>query len=105
MPYEENDGRGKDRPVIILAVDGEYVIFAQMTSKDHADHGIRKDKYGTWWMDIGTGAWDPKGRPSEIKLNILWIVHESHIRRMGSALDADIYSEVVTTIKKIHTAN
>lgn len=104
VPYQENNGRGKDRPVIALAMDGDYVIFAQLTSKDHADHRIRKDRYGTWWMDIGSGAWDPQGRASEVKLNILWIVHESHIRRMGSALDAKIYSNVVTAIQKIHTS-
>lgn len=104
VPYEENDELGKDRPVIVLAMDADYVIFAQLTSKDHADYGIRKDRYGTWWMDIGSGAWDPQGRASEVKLSILWIVHESHIRRMGSALDIEIYSDVVTAIQKIHTS-
>lgn len=102
VPYEENDGRGKDRPVLVLAIEGEYVFFVQMTSKDHADHGIRRDKHGTWWLDIGSGDWDPQGRPSEVKLSILWVVHQSQIRREGAALDKRKFQQVVAAIKKIH---
>ena len=102
VPYEEHDGRGKDRPVLVVGMEGEYVFFVQLTSKDHADQGIRKDEFGTWWIDLGTGAWDAEGRPSEAKLSIIWVVHESQIRREGAALPADRFKAVISAIRKLH---
>ncbi|MDD7465958.1 MAG: type II toxin-antitoxin system PemK/MazF family toxin [Actinomycetaceae bacterium] len=104
VPFEENDGQGKDRPVLVLAMEGDYAIFVQLTSKDHADRGIFRDRFGTWWMDIGAGEWDSQGRPSEAKLSKLWVVHESRIRRTGSALDASTYHAVIAAIQEIFTA-
>src|ERR1700712_2274184 len=40
VPYEENDGRGKDRPVLIVAVESAGTFLAvQLTSKDHDGEG------------------------------------------------------------------
>ena len=102
VPYEENDGRGKDRPVLIVAMDGDYVVFAQLTSKNHAKGRAYQDEYGEWWMDIGTGSWDPMRRPSEVKLSKLWVVHTDQIRRGGGALDTATYKTVVDTLKQIY---
>jgi len=40
VPFEENDGRGKDRPVLVVAVEpaGTYLA-VQLTSKDHDGQG------------------------------------------------------------------
>lgn len=101
VPFAEHDGRGKDRPVLVVASHGEHVFFVQLTSKDHADHGLFHDRFGTWWLDIGSGAWDPKGRPSEAKLSTLWVVHESQIRRIGAALDPRMYRTVISALTKV----
>ena len=40
VPFEENDGRGKDRPVLVVAVESAGTYLAvQLTSKDHDGQG------------------------------------------------------------------
>jgi hypothetical protein len=40
VPFEENDGRGKDRPVLVVAVESAGTYLAvQLTSKDHDGEG------------------------------------------------------------------
>lgn len=99
VPFEENDGRGKDRPVLVLAALDEHVIFAQTTSKDNTSDVAHEARWGRYWMDIGSGAWDSKGRESEVRLDRLCIVHEDQIRREGDKLDRNIYNKVVEAIK------
>lgn len=99
VPFEENDGRGKDRPVLVLADLDEHVIFAQTTSKDNTSDAAHEARWGRYWMDIGSGAWDSKGRESEVRLDRLCIVHEDQIRREGDKLDRTIYDKVIEAIK------
>lgn len=101
VPFEENDGRGKDRPVLVLADLDEHVIFAQTTSKDNTSDAAHEARWGRYWMDIGSGAWDSKGRESEVRLDRLCIVHENQIRREGDKLDRAIYNRVVEAIKTV----
>ena len=37
-------------------------------------------------MDIGTGAWDARRRPSEVRLNRLLRLDPADVRREGAAL-------------------
>lgn len=105
VPYEEMDGRGKDRPVLVVSMHEEYIIFAQMTSKDHASGTLSQDKFDRWWLDIGTGTWDRAGRPSEARLDLLWVVHASQVRRIGGKLDAATYHKLAQALQKIHGMN
>ncbi|WP_239519486.1 type II toxin-antitoxin system PemK/MazF family toxin [Arcanobacterium phocisimile] len=100
VPYEENDGRGKDRPVLVVAMYGpDHVVFAQTTSKDHDRDAADEARWGRFWMDIGSGDWDARHRPSEVRLNRLMIAHVDQIRRTGGRLDKKIFAEVVREIK------
>lgn len=102
VPYDENDGRGKDRPVLVLADTADHVVFAQMTSKDNTRDAEWEAKWGRHWMDIGTGAWDSKGRPSEVRLDRLLIAHVDQIRREGASLSREIYRDVVRALIELH---
>lgn len=102
VPYEEYDGRGKDRPVLILADLDEHVIFGQMTSKDHTRDYADEDRWGRSWIDLGSGAWDSKGRPSELRLDRLLIAHMDQVRREGSQLDRAIFDDVVRELTELH---
>ena len=80
VPYEENDGRGKDRPVAVVAAGapGEYLA-VQLTSKPRdrdRDH-----------VALGTGSWDPEGRPSWARIDRVFRVHADGMRREAAALD------------------
>ncbi|VEI14100.1 PemK-like protein [Trueperella bialowiezensis] len=103
VPFDENDGRRKDRPVLVVADTEEHVIFAQMTSKDKTPAASREAKHGRYWMDIGTGGWDPRRRPSEVRLDRLLVAHGSQIRREGSYVRKDIFDDVVRAIKNVHS--
>lgn len=102
VPFDENDGRGKDRPVLVLAETEEHLIFGQMTSKDNTRDADWEAKWGRHWMDVGSGAWDHKGRPSEVRLDRLLVAHMDQIRREGSFLRKDIYDDVVRALKNLH---
>lgn len=103
IPFEENNGQGKDRPVLVVSVDNNNAICAQMTSKDHAHESLYRDAYHRWWLDVGTGNWDNRHRSSEVRLDILWKVPLSKIRRIGGALSKDRYEQVVHALSKIHS--
>ena len=92
VPYEENDGRGKDRPVVIVAADGAARFLAvQLTSKPH---GGDRD-----YVALGSGAWDGEGRPSWAKLDRVFVVHAGGMRREAASLDAERYESVARALR------
>lgn len=94
IPFEEDHSQGKDRPAIAIGYDGPLLVVVPLTSKDQ--HG-RDDTFG-----IGTGPWDPEGRPSWVKLNRLIGVAPGAVRREGAALDRARFDQVVARLKAIH---
>lgn len=94
VPYDENDGRGKDRPVLVIARHDDGYLGLQATSKDHDRDRADEARWGRFWFDIGTGAWDSRGRESEVRLDrVLWLP-ESAIRREGAGLDKPRFDAV-----------
>ena len=65
MPYEEDHSQGKDRPVLVIGNDRGRLLALMMTCRDRNNARSRDEDY----VDIGSGAWDVRGRPSEIKLD------------------------------------
>lgn len=102
VPFDENDGRGKDRPVLVLAGYEEHVVFVQMSSKDHDSYARYEASQGRTWMDIGRGAWDPRGRESEVRLDRLLVAHVAQVRREGATLDRERYDAVVSALTELH---
>ncbi len=100
VPYEDDPQQGKDRPVLVIGAvsggDGHDVVHAlALTSKDHDRDEAQEAAAGRFWMDIGTGAWDPRGRPSEVRLNRLLVIDAAEVRREGAALDRETYARVI----------
>jgi hypothetical protein len=95
VPYEEDATRGKDRPVILLAQDGGSWLALPMTSKDHDRDADQEAGEGRFWMDVGTGPWDPRGRASEVRLDRLLRLDAASVRREGAALDPAVFAAVV----------
>src|SRR3954466_15075752 len=65
VPYDEGDGRGKDRPVLVVGRRGADLVGLMLSSQDHDRDAADEARYGRTWMDVGRGGWDPRGRPSE----------------------------------------
>ncbi|WP_371482220.1 type II toxin-antitoxin system PemK/MazF family toxin [Kitasatospora sp. NBC_00315] len=91
VPYEENDGRGKDRPVLVVAREADGTLLTVMlSSKAHADSD---------WVPIGSGPWDRTGRDSWVALDRVLRVHDAGMRREACALDRARFNLVVDRLK------
>ena len=93
VPFEENDGRGKDRPVLVVAVESAGTYLAvQLTSKDHDGEGD--------FVSVGAGRWDGEHRPSWVNLDRVIRVHEGGMRREASALPREPFERVTDRLQQ-----
>ena len=102
VPYEEDRSQGKDRPVLVLAEIERCIVFAQLTSKDHDRDAEQEARNGRFWIDVGSGGWDSKGRPSEARIDRLLCVAPEQMRREGGSLDEARFTQVVAAIRRFH---
>jgi hypothetical protein len=91
VPYEERDGRGKDRPVAIVAASGDGDFLAvQLTSKAHDGDGD--------FVSLGNGAWDVSGRASWARVDRVFRVRTGGMRREAASLDAETYGRLTAAL-------
>ena len=100
MPYEEDDGRGKDRPVLVVGRDGDVLLGLMLSSKDHDLDAGDEARHGRYWVDVGTGAWDRQGRPSEVRVDRVLRIDPADVGREGSALDRARFDEVAAEVHR-----
>ncbi|MCR2792698.1 type II toxin-antitoxin system PemK/MazF family toxin [Microbacterium sp. zg.Y625] len=95
VPYAERDGRGKDRPVLVIARQSADRVYAvKLTSKPRdgdRDH-----------VPLGAGEWDAKGRPSWVDVDQLYSVHAAGMRREASAVDRATFARVADALRVRH---
>jgi hypothetical protein len=93
VPFEENDGRGKDRPVLVVAAEpaGTYLA-VQLTSKDHDGEGD--------FVPVGAGGWDGEHRPSWVNLDRVIRVHEGGMRREAATLPREPFEQVTDRLQQ-----
>lgn len=99
VPYEDDPAQGKDRPVLVIGHEGGVLLALPMTSKDHDRDAAQEARDGRYWMDVGTGAWDSRGRTSEVRLNRVLRLAPSSVRREGAALDPAVFAAVIKAAK------
>ncbi len=92
VPYEENDGRGKDRPLLVVGRSGGDLVGLMLSSRQ--DHAGDRD-----WVSIGSGAWDREGRESFVRLDRVLEVDEHGIRREGAVLDRARFDRVAGRLR------
>ena len=101
VPFDEGDGRGKDRPVLVIGRRDGDLLGLMLTSKDHDRDASDEARFGRIWTDIGTGPWDTRGRPSEVRLDRLLVLDPATVRREGAALDRDRFDRVVGEARRV----
>jgi hypothetical protein len=99
VPYEEDHRQGKDRPVLIIGRDGDWLRALMLTSKDHDRDHEQEARHGRHWEDIGSGAWDGQGRPSEVRIDRILRVDATAVRREGAVLDRERFEQVAAAIR------
>jgi hypothetical protein len=92
VPFEERDGRGKDRPVLVVAAEPAGTFLAvQLTSKQ---------RQGADFVPIGSGAWDSAGRPSWVNIDRVFRVHATGMRRESAGLPAQSFTAVEARLRQ-----
>ena len=102
VPYEDDASQGKDRPVLLLGRRRGRWMGLMLSSQDHDVDARDEARYGRHWMDVGTGSWDRRRRPSEVRLDRLLTLPAATIRREGAALDEAVFQRVVEAARKFH---
>ncbi|MDX2375357.1 type II toxin-antitoxin system PemK/MazF family toxin [Microbacterium sp. LRZ72] len=91
VPYDENDGRGKDRPVLVIARASEGRVYAlRLTSSPQLDD--------RGYVALGAGEWDRERRPSWVDLERFYSVHPAGMRREAAALDPERFTLVARAL-------
>lgn len=102
VPYEDDHTQGKDRPVLVIGRDGQWLIALQLTSQDHDRDAEQERRAGRLWIDIGSGPWDRRGRASEVRVNRLIRIDPSAVRREGAVLPRARFDTVVAAVRAAH---
>ncbi len=97
VPFEEDHSRGKDRPVLVVDRAGDHLLCLMLTSRDRTDDTERDPSY----VDVGTGPWDPRGRPSEVKLDRVIQVLPADVRREGAVLPEHLFDRVAGRLHRL----
>lgn len=102
VPYEDDPSQGKDRPVLLIGRDGAELFALYLTSKDHDRDADDEARHGRFWTDVGSGDWDSRHRPSEVRLDRLLRLTEDSVRREGAAMARDVFDAVVAAATEHH---
>lgn len=92
VPYEEDAGQGKDRPLLVVGRSGGELLGLMLSSQDRRSGDPD-------WVGIGSGAWDREGRDSYIRLDRVLEVEEHGIRREGAVLDRSRFDRVAEQLR------
>lgn len=92
VPYEEYDGRGKDRPVLIIArIDAHTTAGCALSTKQHRD-----------FVSVGTGGWDSQGRTSYLAPDRILRITDAGMRREGHVLPKDRFTRAINAVAQVH---
>ena len=103
VPFEEDPRVGKDRPVLLVGHDGDWLLGVMLTSRDHdadRDGRAREHAAGRDWVDVGSGPWDRQGRPSEARTDRVLRVDPGAVRREGAALPREVFDVVAAAVRR-----
>ena len=100
VPYEEDHSQGKDRPVLVVGRDAGLVLALQMSSQDHDKDAEDEARWGRYWVDMGSGAWDRERRPSEARVDRILRIDPESVRRIGAVLDRQRFDEVAAGVRQ-----
>jgi sirohydrochlorin ferrochelatase len=93
VPYEDEPDRGKDRPLLVVGRHASTLRALMLSSR--APNGHQAEH----WLELGSGAWDREARVSYLRLDRLFELGESDIRREGSVLEASRFELVAAALR------
>jgi mRNA-degrading endonuclease toxin of MazEF toxin-antitoxin module len=92
VPFQENDGQGKDRPVLVVAAEPSgTVLVVQLTRRDHEGQSE--------FVPVGAGDWDGQHRESWVNLERVLRVHTRGMRREAASLPEPAFHKVAQRLR------
>jgi hypothetical protein len=98
VPFEEDPSLGKDRPVLVVGRDGEWLLVLMLTSRDHDASPDHREEV---WLDLGVGEWDARGRQSEVRIDRVVRIDPVKVRREGAVLDRERFGQVASALERV----
>ena len=84
--------KSRERAVVVVGRHKQILLGALISTHDrHAD--------SPHWLFIGSGAWDPEGRPSWVRLDRILEVPESGIRRSGAIMPRRRFDRIAARLR------
>jgi hypothetical protein len=99
--FEENDGRGKDRPVVVSR-DADELPALMLTSKDHHSDAADQARGGRYWIESAPAPGIGGNGPARCASTGYCGCRVDDVRREGAALDRAIFDQVAQAAKRIH---
>jgi hypothetical protein len=99
VPFEEDHRKGKDRPVLVIGHDGPWLLALSLSSQDHEGDVVHHGHVRSQWTEIGSGAWDKRGRASAVRVDRILRVDPAGVRRQGAALDRGRFKQVAAAMR------
>ena len=96
VAYDQNSREGKDRPVLVLAVEGARITALELRSR----RDQRTQRSRQVWLELGVGEWDRHGRESEVRVDRSLTVSIYDVRRVGAELDPARFAEVLAAQRR-----
>ena len=95
VPYEENDGRGKDRPLLVVGRERGRLLGLMLSSRP--EHAADRR-----WVPVGSGPWDRQGRESFVRLDRVLEFRADAVRREGAVLPGARFDRVAAELRTRH---
>jgi hypothetical protein len=92
VPYEDDPSQGKDRPVALFGRRNGELVGVALTSKGGGRNEVL----------VGSGPWDPQSRPSYAKLDRIFDVDGSKVRRVGGVLDRKRFDDLIFALRQFY---
>lgn len=101
VPFEEDTRSGKDRPVLVIGHDGPWLLALPLSSKKHDRDVVGRDRVLSQWTEIGSGAWDRRGRASAVRVDRILRIDPAGVRRQGAVLDKVRFQQVAAAVRSV----
>lgn len=101
VPFEEDYSQGKDRPVLIVGRDADWLLGLPLSSKNHTLDAEQEASENRYWIEIGRGPWDTHSKkPSAVRVNRVVRIHPEDVRRVGGRLNRDRFDQVSRAVRQ-----